>query len=164
MNADVFALTAVGVGIEVADEGTLHCGPRAGIRRERQVQVLRRFRQRKCQVANGARLGVAHGGASGVANGVDGGLGLLAEPNDQESLGLQPDGGVEEDGLVGAGLIFAAGEHSGCGGADGFVAGQENRLRFSVRALGGLGVDGGDGEKFGFDLGEGRERKVCAHT
>jgi hypothetical protein len=160
MNADVFAFTAVGVWIEVANEGALDDSARHYM--ERAYGVV--LRQGKRQISDGAGLGVADCGSSGIADGVDGGLGFFAEADDEQSLGFQSGGGVEEYGFVCAGFVFAAGEDRSGGGADGFIAGQQDRLGFSVGALGGLGVDGGDGEEFGFDLGEGGEGEVSLHT
>ncbi len=129
MDADVFALAAIGVGIEVADEGAFNGGACAGIAGSVRPRSCGASGSANVEFANGARLGVAHGGSGGVANGVDGGFGLLAEADDEEPFGFQSGGGVEEDRLVGAGLEFAAGEHRSCGGADGFVVRQQDRLR-----------------------------------
>ena len=164
MHAEVLAVAAIGVGIEVADEGAFDggAGARGGGKVRPRSWLLREARTTSSRMRAG--LGVADGGSGGVADGVDGGLGLFAEADDEEPLGLQAGGGMQQQRLVGAGFVFAAGQDGCRGGADGFVAGQQDRLGLGVGALGGLGVDGGDGEEFGFDLGEGREREFCTHT
>ena len=120
------------------------------------------FGQGERQIADGTRLGVAHGGSGRVANGMDGGLGFFAESDDEKSLGFQSGWGVQQYGFVGAGFVFATGEDGSGGGADGLVACEQDGHGLNVWSFGSLGIDGGDGEKFGFDLGEGeKESSVC---
>ncbi len=159
VDAEVFAFAAVGVGVEVADEGAFGGGA-AGFSWGKTFGLGKR----EDELADGAGLGVSDGGSGGVADGMDGGLGFLAETDDEEAFGLESGGGVEEEGFIGAGFEFAGGEDGGGGGADGFITGEQDGLGLGLGALGGLSVDGGDGEEFGFDLGEVREGKVCAHT
>jgi hypothetical protein len=70
---------------------------------------------------------------------------------------------MEQNGLVGCGLVFAACEHECRHGLDGFVGGEQFRLRFGLRAFFGLGIDGKHGKQVGLDCGKGSEREFRFH-
>ncbi len=90
------------------------------------------------------------------------GLGLLAQADQQQPLGGQAGRGVQQQRLVGAGLVFAAGEHGGRGGLHGRVGGQQHGLGLGVGAFGGLCVGGQHGQQFGFDSGKMRKRQLSS--
>ena len=122
LDAQVFAVAAVGVRVEVAEGGAFEDGAGAGAGWE-----IVGFREGEDELADGAGLGEADGGSGGGAHGVDGGFGLLAQAYDEQAVGGQASGSVEQHGLVGGGLELSAGEDGGGGGLDRFVGGQQGR-------------------------------------
>ena len=94
LRALVLALAAIGVGIEVAHKCALNSS--AHSRRVGQRFGVA-FRQGKNQFANAARLDEADGGSGGVAHGVGVGLGLLAQADQQEALGGETFGSVQQN-------------------------------------------------------------------
>ena len=158
LNALVFAVAAIGVGVEVADESALR-RPRA--RCGSGGRPFGVFGQGKDQFADAARLGEADGGSGGVADAVDRGFGLFAEANNEQAFGCQAGGGVQQQCFVGRQpcirrlrgrrlrRLWTASS-----------LGEQGGLGFGVGAFGGLGIDGEDGEEFGFNRCERGERKV----
>ena len=160
LDALVFAVAAIGVGVEVADKGALDGGAHAGRVR---AKLWSRFGQGEGQLADAARLGEADGGSGGVADAVDGGLGLLAQADDQQPLGGQACGGVQQQGFVGAGLVFAAGQDGGRGGLDGWSAVSSTGSGLASGPLEVWVSAASDGQQFGFEIRGGEQRRVqCA--
>jgi len=137
VDTEVFAVAAVGVGIEIADDAAFDGGADAGAWRKEFC-----YRKSKDQIADCAGLGEADGCSGGVADAVRGCLGLLAEADDEETLGGETGGGVEQEGLIGSALEFPTGEGGGGRGLDRFVCGEEDRVGFGVGGFRSLGVDG----------------------
>ncbi len=88
---------------------------------------------------------------------------LLAEAHDEEPLGREPGGGVQQDGLICAGLVFAGREHAGGRGLNGRVSGEQRGLRLGVRAFGGLGVGGQYGQQFSLNSCNRGKRNFSPH-
>ena len=100
------------------------------------------------------RLERAHGSAGNLAQ-FGGGKGLgLAATDQQQALGLESGGLVQERDLHRLAGDFAGGDEVGSSVDDGLVVGQDLRFGFVFVAVLGLlgGVDDGDDETFGFNL------------
>ena len=80
---------------------------------------------------------------------MDGSLGHLSEPDNQQSLGGEARRGVKEHRLIGASLIFPGPEHACRCGQNRRIGSQQRGLGLGVRAFFGLGVGGQNGQKFG---------------
>jgi len=91
------------------------------------------------------------------------GLGLLAEADEEEAFGGETGWRVQQEGLVGAGLVFAGCEHRGCRGRDRRVGGEKHGRRFGVGAFFGLGVYGWDSEQFCLNFGKSCKRQRSFH-
>ena len=64
-------------------------------------------------------------------------------------LAARPVGRVQQQGFVGPSLVFAACKNGGRGGRNGRIRCEQFGRGLGVRALFGLGIDGGNGEQFG---------------
>ena len=117
LHALVFAVAAVGVGIEVADESALdgcaHAGPAGG----RLSELISGKAKANSRMPRGLAKRTAVPAASRTL--VDGGFGQLAEADDEEPFGGQTGGGMQQDRLIGPGLVFACRKHGGSGGLNG---------------------------------------------
>ncbi len=111
LNAQILAVAAVGVGVEVADKCALDSSACAGKERELEAGYASRVGHCEGQFANGARLGEANGGPGRIAYGMDGDFGLLAEADDEEPFRCETRRGVEQQCVIRASLVFAAGEY-----------------------------------------------------
>ena len=154
VDAQVLAVAAVGVDVEVGEHGAFDEGAGGEVAGER-VHVLVGegvvFGEGDGELAEGARLGEADGGAGGLADFVDGeGLGF-AEADDEQALGFDAGGGVEQQGFGEGGLELAGGEPGGGGVGDGVRGGEQDGVRLGVFAGG--DVDGEDGEERGGGAG-----------
>lgn len=147
-DAGVFAGGAIGVDVEVGDECTFDkyaCGEFAGQGVERLVGESGFIWEGDGERADVARLGEAYGDAGAFAEFVDGkGLGV-AQADDQDALGFDAVGSVQEKGFAEGGLEFAVAQPWGGGFGDG-VGGGEDRGGRRV-AFGRGDVDGEDGEQ-----------------
>ena len=164
LNALVLAVAAVGIGIEVADECALDGGPgtgRAGHCVERAFGVV--LWEGEDEFANAARLGETDGRSGGIAHTVNRGLAQLAEADDEEPLGGETRGGVQQEGFIRAGLVFAACKHGSGGCLNRRIGNEQRGLGFGVGTFGGLGVGGQDGQQLGLDAGEGGKGKFSPH-
>jgi hypothetical protein len=79
----------------------------------------------------------------------------LAQPNDQQPFGSQSRRCVQQQPFVGAGLVFACCKHAGRSRLYRGVGDKQRGLRFSVGAFDSLGVDGQNGQQFGWDRSKG---------
>ena len=91
------------------------------------------------------------------------GFGLLAQADEQEALCGEARRGVQQHGLVGAGLEFAAGQHGLYRSQNGSVGGEKRRLGFGVGGIRGLCVGRQNGQEFSFDSGDGSKRQLSPH-
>ena len=162
LDALVFAVAAIGVGIEVADERALDsraCGPSRCV----DLTSGRVFRESEDHLANAARLGIANGGSGGVTHAVNCDFGEIAEADEKQALSGEACGSVQQDRLVRPRFEFARSKDGGGGCLHGRICGEQSGLRLGFRAFLCLGVGSKDGEKLGSDLGAGRKGKFSAH-
>ena len=102
----------------------------------------------KAKLANAARLGKADGGSGGVAHAMDGGFGQLADADDEEPFGGQTGRCMQQDRLIGPGLVLACRKHGGSGRLNGGVGNEQRGLGVGVWAPGSLRVGGQNGQQF----------------
>ncbi len=160
-DAQVFAVGAVEVDVEVGDDGAF--GEGAGGERGGERGVLG---EGEGEVAEGAGFGETDGDAGSFADFVRSeGFGF-AEADDEETLGFEARGGVEEEGLAEGGFELAGGEPGSGGGEEGGVGGEEGGGCGGVfDPSGGRcgGVDGEDGEERGGEVGGGEGLELDVH-
>ena len=159
VDALVFAVGAVGVGVVVGEECAFDGGAGAGAGRQ-----FGCFGEGEGGVADAAGLGEADSGADSAADGMRRGLGGFTDADEEQALGGESGGSVEEESLVGSGFEFTGSEGSGRSSGDGFIGDEKGRLRLGVFAFFGLGVPGGDDEHLCFDGGEGGESQLSLHA
>ena len=158
LDALVFAIAAIGVGIEVADVSAFNGGPCAG----RGRQTFGRW-ESEGQFANAAGLGEADGGSGSVADTVHRGLGLLAEADDEKAPGGETRGRMEQQRFVGTGLVFAAGEDGGRGCGNAGIGGEEHGRGLGIGPFCGLCIDGKNSQQLCRNLRKGSEREFGLH-
>ena len=160
-DAEVLAVGAVEVDVEVGDEGAFGEGAGGEWGGERRV-----FGKGEGEVAEGAGFGETDGDACAFADFVRvEGFGF-AEADDEEALGFEAGGGVEEEGLAEGGFELSGGEPGSGGGEEGGGGGEESGGCGDVLDPSGGrygGVDGEDGEERGGEVGGGEGLKLDVH-
>ena len=157
LDALIFAIAAVGVGVEIADGRPLdsssdggrtgHCvGRTCGGQPFGEV-----LREGHHDLPNPAWFGETHGGSGGVAHLVNCGLGEFAEAYDKEPFGCKPRGGVQENRLIRSGFEFTGGKNAGCSCLNRRIGGHQGRPGPGIGIVGGLEVCGQDDEQFSLD-------------
>ena len=148
LDALIFTIAAVGVGVEIADEGTFDgwaCGGRVG-------QPFGEVREGQHDLANPARLGETDRGSGSVSHLVNGDPGKLAKAHDEKPFGRKPRRGVQENRLIRAGFEFPGGKNAGCGCQNRRLGGQQGGPGLGVGAVGGLGVSSQGDEELSLDF------------
>ncbi len=156
LDAEVFAVGAVEVDVEVGDDGSL--GDSAGGEGGGEGRVLG---EGEGEGAEGAGAGEADGDARGLAELVRGELVGFAEADEEEALGLEAGGCGEEEGFAEGGFEVGGGEPGGGGGFDRGRCSEEGWGCGGV--FGGRGVDGEGYEERGGEVGGGLVEQVGLH-
>ncbi len=134
VDAEVFAVGAVEVDVEVGDEGAF--GDGAAVRGGGRGQVRACLRGRRWRLVQAAGAGEADGDAGGLADLVDGERVGFAQADEQKALGLGAGGGVEQEGFAERGFELAGGEPGGGGVGEGVGGGEEGGVERASLAVG----------------------------
>ena len=153
-DAEVFAVGAVEIDVEVGDDGAF--GDSTGGEGDGEGWVLG---EGEGEGAEGAGAGETDGDAGGLADLVRGEIAGFAEAYEEQAGGLDADGGGEEKSLAEGGFELAGGEPGGGGGEEGRVGGEEGGAGVFV----GRGVGGKDDEERGGEVGGGLVEQVGGH-
>ena len=165
VDAEVLAVAAVGVDVELGERGAFDDGAGGEVAGQG-VHVLvvegLVFGEGDGEVADGAGFGEADGDACAFADLVDGEGLRFAEADDEQAFGFDAVGRVEEKRFGDAGFELAGGYPGGGGVGDGVGGGEQRGVRFGV--LTGGDVDGEDGEQRRLEGGRIQEMQFRVHV